>query len=81
MITIELPKPLELHFHEVVQKKYNGNIQVAIRAFLELDEKYGWKEQLTQDVKSIRSEVRKQGGMKQRMIEETIRQYRENPEA
>ena len=78
MITIELPKSLELHFREVIQKKYNGNMQIAITAFLELDEKYGWKEQLAQDVKSVRSEVRKKGEIKQKTIEDTIRRYRES---
>jgi hypothetical protein len=41
-----------------------------------LHEKYGWKEQLLEDVKSIRAEVRRRGGIKEEIIEDAIQRYR-----
>jgi hypothetical protein len=43
---------------------------------LTLHEKYGWKEQLLQDVKSIRNEVRRQGDGKVATIEAAIKRNR-----
>jgi hypothetical protein len=50
-------------------------------AFLKLHEKYGWKEQLRTDVKSIRAEVHRQGGIKEETIEDAINRYRQSLEA
>jgi hypothetical protein len=47
-------------------------------AFLKLHEKYGWKEQFLEDVESIRSEMRRQGGIKEETIEDAVQRYRRN---
>jgi hypothetical protein len=78
MIAVELSKPLEKRLRDVIQENYHGNMQVAIKVFLQLHEKYGWKEQLLADVKSIRSEVRRRGGIKQKAIDEAIKRYRKS---
>ena len=57
MISIDLPRGLGQHLWEVVKDDYDGDLQAAISAFLKLHEKFGRKEQLCKDVKSIRSEV------------------------
>jgi hypothetical protein len=36
----------------------------------------GWKEQLFKDVRSIRSEVRRKGGIKAKTIDDAVRRYR-----
>jgi len=77
MISIQLPKPLEKHLKEVVQESYSGDMELAIKALLKLHEKYGWKEQLLADVRSVRSEVREKGGIKAKRIDDAIRSYRE----
>jgi len=64
MISIDLPTALERRFMAVVQDSYDGNLQEAIATFLKLHEKYGWKKQLSSDVKSVREEVRRTGGIK-----------------
>lgn len=76
MISIDLPTTLEKHFREIVQDSYGGNLQAAIAAFLKLHQKYGWKEQLLEDVNSIRSEVRRTGGIKAEAIDHAIKRYR-----
>jgi len=76
MISIDLPTTLEKHFWKVVRDSYHGDLQAAIKAFLKLHEKYGWKEQLVEDVKSIRVEVRRRGGIKEEFIEDAIQKYR-----
>jgi hypothetical protein len=76
MIALNLPSSLEKHFREVVRESYNGNLQVAIAAFLQLHDKYGWKEQLRQDVQSVRGEVRRRGGIKAQAIDTAIQKYR-----
>ena len=76
MIAMELSKPLEKHLRNVIQENYQGDMQVAIKVFLQLHEKYGWKEQLLADVKSVRSEVRRRGGIKQKKINDAIKKYR-----
>jgi len=76
MISMDLPAPLQERFIELVQESYDGNLQAAITAFLKLHEKYGWKEQLLADVTSIRSEVRRKGGIKAKAIDHAIQKYR-----
>ncbi|MCZ6675961.1 MAG: hypothetical protein O7E52_01800 [Candidatus Poribacteria bacterium] len=78
MISIDLPTALEKHFIDVVQESYDGNLQSAIAAFLKLHEKYGWKEQLLEDVKSVRSAVHRKGGIRAGEIENAIKKYRQN---
>ncbi len=80
MLSIELPTDVEQHLKEVVQKNYNGNIQIAITSFLRLHEKYGWKEQLLEDVEAIRSEIRHKGGISSKTIDEAITKYRKQRE-
>lgn len=73
---MELSKPLERHLRNVIQENYQGNMQIAIKVFLQLHEKYGWKEQLLEDVKSVRAEVRRKGGIKQKAINDAVKKYR-----
>ena len=80
MISIELPTPLEKQFWEIVQDDFGGDIQTAMKAFLKLHEKYGWKQQFLEDVESIRSEVHRKGGIKTKHIDEAIKRYRKNVE-
>ena len=77
MITLDLPEVLEKHFWDVVRDSYHGDLQIAMAAFLRLHDKYGWKEQFLKDVKFIREEVRRQGGIKEKTIEDAIKRYRE----
>ncbi|MDM8560885.1 hypothetical protein [Candidatus Parabeggiatoa sp. HSG14] len=76
MLSINLQTDIENHFINVVREKYNGNWQNAITSFLKLQEKYGWKEQLLEDVTLIRSEV--QGEISATAIDEAIKKYRNN---
>jgi hypothetical protein len=76
MIALNLPSSLEKHFREVVRESYDDNLQVAIAALLQLHDKYGWKEQLRQDVHTVREEVRRRGGLKAKAIDSTIQKYR-----
>jgi hypothetical protein len=76
MLAINLPPALEKYLWTVVQDSYQGDVQAAMTAFLRLHEKYGWKEQLLQDVQSIRNEVRQQGGIKGATIELAVKKYR-----
>ncbi|MCH8293902.1 hypothetical protein IH992_22705 [Candidatus Poribacteria bacterium] len=78
MISIDLPTALERRFMDVVQDSYDGNLQEAIATFLKLHEKYGWKEQLFSDVKSVREEVRRTGGIKAETIDNAIKEYRQS---
>ena len=57
MLSISLPVKIEKRLMNVVQESYNGDMQVAITFFLKLHEKYGWKEQLLEDVRAIRAEA------------------------
>jgi hypothetical protein len=77
MLSLELSKEVEQHFREVVQKSYQGDIQVAIASLLKLHHKYAWKEQLREDVETIRTEVRKKGGINSQTIDNAITGYRE----
>ncbi len=76
MLAIELPKEVEQHFQEVVQIRYHGNVQKAMVSLLRLHDRYGWKEQLREDVESVRTEVRQQGGVSDEAIDEAISTYR-----
>jgi hypothetical protein len=77
MITLDLPEDLEKHFWHVVRDNYRGDLQAAVIAFLQLHDKYGWKEQFVRDVESIREEVRQKGGITEKDIEDAVRKYRE----
>lgn len=76
MISLELPTEVEKQFIDVVQESYDGSVQSAITSLLKLHEKYRWKEQLSEDVESIRAEVRRKGGISSKEIEQTIKKYR-----
>jgi undecaprenyl pyrophosphate synthase len=73
MITLDLPETLEKHLWNIVRDSYNGDLQAAVTAFLHLHAKYGWKEQFIRDIKSIREAVHRQGGIKERVIEESVK--------
>ena len=76
MLAINLRADIENNFRNVVQQNYNGNWQNAISSFLKLEEKYGWKEQLFDDVTMIRAEIRQKGGISSETIDEAIKKYR-----
>ena len=76
MISLHLPKNVENRLRSVVHDNFNGDLQVAIKTFLKLHQKYGWKEQLLEDIKSVRSEVSRRGGIKAETIEKAIKKYR-----
>lgn len=78
MLSVKLPKAVEKQLREVVQDSYQGDLSIAILAFLRLHEKYGWKEQLRDDVRSVRAEVRRKGGVKAKTIEAAIKRHRRN---
>lgn len=78
MLSVELPKTVEKQLWEVVQGSYQGDLKIAMLAFLRLHEKYGWKEQLRDDVRSVRAEVRRKGGVKAKNIEAAIKRHRRN---
>lgn len=80
MVSIDLSPMLEKRLKRVVQDSFQGDLQAAISAFLVLHEKYGWKEQLRQDVEAIRTEVRRQGGIPERTIDNAIKRYRKQLE-
>ncbi len=76
MISIELSPDIEKQFTEVVRDSYDGNSQDAIVTLLKRHRKYGWKEQLRQNVDSVRAEVRRKGGIRSEHIENAIKKYR-----
>ena len=76
MIIFDLPEDLEKHFWHVVRDNYHGDLQAVVIACLQLHAKHGWKEQFVKDIKSVREEVRRTGGIKERMIEEGVKRYR-----
>jgi len=78
MLSIDLPSDIEKRLKSVVQKSYHGDLPFAIASFLKLHEKYGWKEQLLEDVESIRSEVRSKGGINSKEIDNAIKRYRKS---
>jgi hypothetical protein len=61
---------------DIIRGSYHGHLQAATTGVLNLHEKYGWKEQLHKEVKSIRAEVRRQGGIKEKVIDDAIARYR-----
>jgi hypothetical protein len=81
MISIDLPETLEKRFWSVVRENYDGDLQTAMKAFLRLHEKYGWKEQFLEDVESLRADMRRRGGIKEETIEDAVQKYRRNLEA
>jgi hypothetical protein len=76
MISIELSPAVEKRLYAIVQETYDGDPKRTFLTLLNLHNKYGWKEQLSNDVKSIRSEVRRQREIKTDQIENTIKKYR-----
>ncbi|MCP4399955.1 MAG: hypothetical protein GY801_21940 [bacterium] len=76
MLALEVSKEIEQHFHEVVQTRYHGDVQEAMMSLLRLYDRYGWKEQLRNDVESIRAEVHRQGGISDDAVDDAIAQYR-----
>jgi len=76
MLSVYLPKAIEKQFLDIVKNDYDGDPESAFVDFLQLYEKYGWKEQLLKDVKSVRAEVKRQGGISQKTIEDAIKKYR-----
>ncbi len=76
MLSVELPESLEKNVKTMVQNQFHGNWQEAMTAFLRLHEKYGWKDQFAEDITTIRKEVRKQGGITEKAIDEAIVKYR-----
>ncbi len=78
MISIELSPNIEKQFTQVVYGNYDGDLQKTITALLKLHKKYGWKEQLLQDVKSVRDEVLRKGGIKAESVDNAIKKYRKS---
>jgi hypothetical protein len=76
MLSVYLPKTIEKQFLDIVKNDYDGDPEAAFVEFLKIYKKYGWKEQLLQDVKSVRAEVKRQGGISQKTIEDAIKKYR-----
>lgn len=77
MLSLELPPILEQKFKKVVEDNYDGDSQAAISALLQLHAKYGWKEQLQQDVTTIRGKVRQMGSVSEQTVDDAIKRYRE----
>ncbi len=76
MLSIELSAEIERHFQDVVQKNFRGNMGEAFTSLLLLHDKYGWKEQLKEDVGTVRAKIRENGGINSRIINDAITQYR-----
>lgn len=76
MMEIDLSPEIEKRFAEVVRNNYDGNSQAAIVTLLELHRKYGWKEQLRQNVQSVRAEVGRRGGINSEAIDKAVKRYR-----
>ena len=76
MLALDLPRELEDHFREVVRDRYDGNLTAAIATFLKLHDQPGWKEQLRQDVLTVRREVQRNGSIDATVIDKTIAKYR-----
>ena len=80
MVSIELPTEVEEHLKAVIQKSYDGDLGLAMTAFLRLHEKYGWKEQLRTDVEAVRGEVNRGGGIPSAEIDDAVQRYRRREE-
>jgi len=78
MLSINLPTRLEKQLRDVVQDSYRSNLQVAMLALMKLHKRYRWKEQLLEDVQSIRSEMWRKGGIKTKAIDEAVKSYRKH---
>jgi hypothetical protein len=76
MISIELSPDIEKQLLGIIRDSYDGNTQNAIVTLLKLHRKYGWKEQLRQNVDSVRAEVRRRGGIRSEDIGNAIKRYR-----
>jgi hypothetical protein len=76
MISIELSPDIERQFLGVIRDSYDGNPQNAIVTLLRLHQRYGWKEQLRQNMDSVRAEVRRRGGVSSEDIDNAIKRYR-----
>ena len=76
MISIELSPDVEKQFNEIVRDSYGGDSQHAIVTLLKLHRKYGWKEQLRQNVESVRAEVYRKNGVSSEDIDNAIKRYR-----
>jgi len=76
MLSINVPTDIENRFKNIVQESYRGNFQIAFMSLLKLHEKYAWKEQFVEDVKSIRAEVHRNGGANAKTIDVAIHKYR-----
>lgn len=78
MISIELPPEKEKRFTDIVHESFDGDLQKAITSLMELHQKYGWKDRLLQDVKSVRTEVTRQGGINVKTVNNAIKRYRKS---
>ena len=78
MISIELSPEIEKRFTDIVYESFDGDLQKAITTLMELHQKYGWKDQLRQDVKSVRAEVTRQGGINAKTVDNAIKRYRKS---
>jgi len=47
-----------------------------LSSLIKLHDKYGWKEQLREDVGAVRAEVRKKGGINSQTIDNAVKRYR-----
>ena len=81
MISIELSPDIERQFLGVIRDSYDGNSQNAIVTLLRLHRRYGWKEQLRQNVDSVRAEVRRRGGISSEDIDNAIKRYRKTADS
>lgn len=77
MLSIDLPNDIEQRLANLVKVNYYDNWSVAFTNFLKLQEQYGWKTQLLDDVTAIRSEIQQAGGITEPTIEATIQHYRQ----
>lgn len=76
MISIELSPDIEKQFSEIVYNNFGGDVQKTVVALIQLHKKYGWKEQLLRDVKSVRDEVLRKNSINKLSIDDAIKKYR-----
>jgi hypothetical protein len=77
-MVLQLTPEVEQHFRDVVEDSFYGNTQIAVASMLSLHEKYGWKEQLRQDVEAIRVKFRHKGFINPEAIKRAITRHRES---